>query len=81
MGGVPGAGEGWGCAGRRPDSPPLLHTPAFPAPTARSCSLAKSLGARTVAARALECTKEFRIFSEVVADAEAMSAVQRFLGE
>ncbi|XP_069414150.1 serine dehydratase-like isoform X2 [Ovis canadensis] len=44
-------------------------------------SLAKSLGARTVAARALECTKEFRIFSEVVADAEAMSAVQRFLDD
>ena len=43
--------------------------------------LGKSLGARTVAARALECTKEFRIFSEVVEDAEAVSAVQRFLGE
>lgn len=44
-------------------------------------SLAKSLGARTVAARALECTKEFRIFSEVVEDAEAVSAVQRFLDD
>ncbi|XP_065760888.1 serine dehydratase-like isoform X1 [Muntiacus reevesi] len=44
-------------------------------------SLAKCLGARTVAARALECTKEFRIFSEVVEDAEAVSAVQRFLDD
>ncbi|XP_016012993.1 serine dehydratase-like isoform X1 [Rousettus aegyptiacus] len=44
-------------------------------------SVAKSLGAKTVAARALECTQDFEIFSEVVEDAEAVSAVQRFLDD
>ncbi|XP_001490183.1 serine dehydratase-like isoform X1 [Equus asinus] len=44
-------------------------------------SVAKSLGAKTVLARALECTKEFEIFSEVVEDVEAVSAVQRFLDD
>lgn len=81
MGGGPGAGEGWGCAGSRLESPALLRTPALPAPPARSCSVAKCLGARTAAAQALACTKEFKVFSEVVEDVEAVSAVQRFLGE
>lgn len=44
-------------------------------------SVAKCLGAKTVAARALECTQEFEIFSEVVDDVEAVSAVQRFLDD
>nr|XP_012607697.1 serine dehydratase-like isoform X2 [Microcebus murinus] len=44
-------------------------------------SVAKCLGAKTVAARALECTQECRILSEVVEDAEAVSAVQRFLDD
>lgn len=44
-------------------------------------SVAKCLGAKTVAARALECTQEFKIFSEVVDDVEAVSAVQRFLDD
>uniref|UniRef100_A0A8D1M1C0 L-serine deaminase n=2 Tax=Sus scrofa TaxID=9823 RepID=A0A8D1M1C0_PIG len=44
-------------------------------------SVAKCLGAKTVAARALACTKEFEIFSEVVEDVEAVSAVQRFLDD
>ncbi|XP_046312475.1 serine dehydratase-like isoform X1 [Marmota monax] len=44
-------------------------------------SVAKSLGAKTVAARALECTRECRVLSEVVDDAEAVSAVQRFLDD
>ncbi|KAF5929269.1 hypothetical protein HPG69_019290, partial [Diceros bicornis minor] len=44
-------------------------------------SVARSLGAKTVVARALECTKEFEIFSEVVEDTEAVSAVQRFLDD
>ncbi|XP_053443376.1 serine dehydratase-like [Nycticebus coucang] len=44
-------------------------------------SVAKSLGAKTVAARALACTQECKILSEVVEDAEAVSAVQRFLDD
>ncbi|XP_059884108.1 serine dehydratase-like isoform X2 [Delphinus delphis] len=44
-------------------------------------SVAKCLGARTVAAQALACTKEFKVFSEVVEDVEAVSAVQRFLDD
>ncbi|XP_039102846.1 serine dehydratase-like [Hyaena hyaena] len=44
-------------------------------------SVAKSLGAKTVAARALECTKELEILSEVVDDAQAVSAVQKFLDD
>lgn len=45
------------------------------------CSVAKSLGAKTVAARTLECAKECEILSEVVEDREAVRAVQRFLGK
>lgn len=63
--------------GRRRSSPALPCAPAL----VPSRSVAKSLGAKTVAARALECTQDFEIFSEVVEDAEAVSAVQRFLGE
>ncbi|XP_049721872.1 serine dehydratase-like isoform X1 [Elephas maximus indicus] len=44
-------------------------------------SVAKSLGAKTVAARALACTQECTILSEVVEDVEAVSAVQRFLDD
>ncbi|XP_057347471.1 serine dehydratase-like isoform X2 [Manis pentadactyla] len=44
-------------------------------------SVAKCLGARTVAAQALECTREFKIFSEVVEDVEAVCAVQQFLDD
>lgn len=43
--------------------------------------MAKCLGAKTVAARALECAQESEIISEVVEDGEAVNAVQRFLGE
>ncbi|XP_078010472.1 serine dehydratase-like isoform X2 [Phascolarctos cinereus] len=43
-------------------------------------SMAKSLGAKTVAARALECTRECQIISEVVDDEEAVEAIERFLG-
>ncbi|XP_036908063.1 serine dehydratase-like isoform X2 [Sturnira hondurensis] len=43
-------------------------------------SVAKSLGAKTVAAQALACTQELRIISEVVEDREAVGAMQRFLG-
>lgn len=66
-----------GAVGRRRNSPALPCAPAL----VPSRSVAKSLGAKTVAARALECTQDFEIFSEVVEDAEAVSAVQRFLGE
>lgn len=44
-------------------------------------SVARSLGARTVAARALQCAQECNILAEVVEDAEAVSAVQRFLDD
>ncbi|XP_048198852.1 serine dehydratase-like [Perognathus longimembris pacificus] len=44
-------------------------------------SVAKSLGAKTVAARALECAQEYKVVSEVVEDTEAVSAVQRFLDD
>ncbi|XP_078193522.1 serine dehydratase-like isoform X2 [Callithrix jacchus] len=43
--------------------------------------VAKCLGAKTVAARALECTRVCEIHSEVVEDAEAVSAVQQFLDD
>ncbi|XP_029332764.1 serine dehydratase-like isoform X2 [Mus caroli] len=44
-------------------------------------SVARSLGAKTVAARTLECAKECEVLSEVVEDREAVSAVQRFLDD
>ncbi|XP_032166891.1 serine dehydratase-like [Mustela erminea] len=44
-------------------------------------SVAKSLGAKTVAARALACTQELDIISEVVEDGQAVSAVQQFLDD
>ncbi|XP_006877028.1 PREDICTED: serine dehydratase-like [Chrysochloris asiatica] len=44
-------------------------------------SVAKCLGAKTVAKGALACTKEFTILSEVVEDVEAVDAVQRFLDD
>nr|XP_048278510.1 serine dehydratase-like isoform X2 [Myodes glareolus] len=43
--------------------------------------VAKSLGAKRVAARTLECAKECEILSEVVEDREAVKAVQRFLDD
>lgn len=44
-------------------------------------SVAKSLGAKTVAAQALQRAREWEILSEVVEDAEAVQAVQRFLDD
>ncbi|KAM5200572.1 serine dehydratase-like isoform 1-T4 [Hipposideros larvatus] len=44
-------------------------------------SVAKCLGAKTVASQALACTQEFEILSEVVNDVEAVNAVQRFLDD
>ncbi|XP_040982194.1 serine dehydratase-like isoform X3 [Aquila chrysaetos chrysaetos] len=44
-------------------------------------SVAKCLGAKTVAARALECAQECRVISQVVEDAEAVRAVERFLDD
>ncbi|XP_032024484.1 serine dehydratase-like [Hylobates moloch] len=44
-------------------------------------SVAKSLGAKTVASRALECMRMCKIHSEVVEDAEAVSAVQQLLDD
>lgn len=47
-----------------------------------SCpSVAKCLGAKMVAARALECAQECQVISQVVEDAEAVRAVEQFLGE
>ncbi|KFQ34236.1 Serine dehydratase-like, partial [Mesitornis unicolor] len=44
-------------------------------------SVAKCLGAKTVAARALECAQECQVISQVVEDAEAVRAVEQCLGE
>ncbi|NWV72316.1 SDSL protein, partial [Malurus elegans] len=44
-------------------------------------SVAKCLGAKTVAARALECARECRVISQVVEDTEAVRAVERFLDD
>lgn len=44
-------------------------------------SVAKCLGAKTVAAGALACARQARVLSEVVTDTEAVSAVQRFLDD
>ncbi|XP_075625726.1 serine dehydratase-like isoform X2 [Balearica regulorum gibbericeps] len=43
-------------------------------------SVAKCLGAKTVAARALECAQECQVISQVVEDSEAVRAVEQFLG-
>ncbi|XP_053815681.1 serine dehydratase-like isoform X2 [Vidua chalybeata] len=44
-------------------------------------SVATCLGAKTVAARALECARECQVLSQVVEDAEAVRAVEQFLDE
>ncbi|XP_027528772.1 serine dehydratase-like [Neopelma chrysocephalum] len=44
-------------------------------------SVAKCLGAKTVAARALECAQECQIISQVVEDREAVGAVEQFLDD
>ncbi|NXI94136.1 SDSL protein, partial [Psophia crepitans] len=44
-------------------------------------SVAKSLGAKMVAARALECAQECQVISQVVEDSEAVRAVEQFLDD
>ncbi|XP_064024466.1 serine dehydratase-like [Pogoniulus pusillus] len=44
-------------------------------------SVAKCLGAKTVAARALECARECQVISQVVEDREAVRAVEQFLDD
>ncbi|NWZ83540.1 SDSL protein, partial [Poecile atricapillus] len=44
-------------------------------------SLATCLGAKTVAARALECARECQVISQVVEDTEAVRAVEQFLDD
>ncbi|NWX51677.1 SDSL protein, partial [Steatornis caripensis] len=44
-------------------------------------SVAKCLGAKTVAARALECSRECQVISQVVEDTEAVRAVEQFLDD
>ncbi|NWU19069.1 SDSL protein, partial [Dyaphorophyia castanea] len=44
-------------------------------------SVAKCLGAKTVAARALECARECQVISQVVQDTEAVRAVEQFLDD
>ncbi|NXY90879.1 SDSL protein, partial [Alcedo cyanopectus] len=44
-------------------------------------SVAKCLGAKTVAARALECAQECQVISQVVEDAEAVRAMEQFLDD
>ncbi|KGL77251.1 Serine dehydratase-like, partial [Tinamus guttatus] len=51
-------------------------------PSPRSLrSVAKCLGAKTVSARALQCAQELRVISQVVENAEAVQAIEQFLGE
>ncbi|NWV12755.1 SDSL protein, partial [Ptilonorhynchus violaceus] len=44
-------------------------------------SVAKCLGAKTVAARALECARECQVISQVVEDTEAVRALEQFLDD
>ncbi|NXF44646.1 SDSL protein, partial [Oceanites oceanicus] len=44
-------------------------------------SVAKCLGAKRVAARALECAQECQVISQVVEDTEAVRAVEQFLDD
>ncbi|NXN17664.1 SDSL protein, partial [Indicator maculatus] len=44
-------------------------------------SVAKCLGAKMVAARALECAQECQVISQVVEDTEAVQAVEEFLDD
>ncbi|NXB01495.1 SDSL protein, partial [Cnemophilus loriae] len=44
-------------------------------------SVAKCLGAKTVAARALECAQECQVISQVVEDTEAVRALEQFLDD
>ncbi|XP_074966373.1 serine dehydratase-like isoform X2 [Phalacrocorax aristotelis] len=44
-------------------------------------SVAKCLGAKMVAARALECAQECQVISQVVEDTEAVQAVEQFLDD
>ncbi|XP_056182606.1 serine dehydratase-like isoform X1 [Falco biarmicus] len=44
-------------------------------------SVAKCLGAKMVAARALECAQECQVISQVVEDTEAVRAVEQFLDD
>ncbi|NWY57691.1 SDSL protein, partial [Chionis minor] len=44
-------------------------------------SVAKCLGAKMVAARALECAQECQVISQVVEDTEAVHAVEQFLDD
>ncbi|NXH10209.1 SDSL protein, partial [Bucco capensis] len=44
-------------------------------------SVAKCLGAKTVAARALECAQECQVISQVVEDKEAVQAMEQFLDD
>ncbi|KAM6298041.1 serine dehydratase-like [Aegotheles albertisi] len=44
-------------------------------------SVAKCLGAKKVAARALECAQECQVISQVVEDTEAVRAVEQFLDD
>ncbi|NXI13406.1 SDSL protein, partial [Irena cyanogastra] len=44
-------------------------------------SVATCLGAKTVAARALQCAQECQVLSQVVQDAEAVRAVEQFLDD
>lgn len=63
--------------------PSSLRSPGTTLPTFLPCcpSVAKCLGAKTVAARALECAQECRVISQVVEDTEAVRALEQFLGE
>ncbi|KFO70373.1 Serine dehydratase-like, partial [Cuculus canorus] len=71
---------GWGLLASQPSSrgAPLTALTTF----VPFCpSVATCLGAKTVAARALECAQECQVISQVVEDTEAVRAVEQFLDD
>lgn len=61
--------------------PPLSYLfPPFPFSMPRPPSMAKALCVRTVAAQALKLFQEHPIFSEVISDQEAVTAIEKFVG-
>ena len=59
---------------------PLLHKAMNLILCACSCSIAKSLGALTVTAKALQYYRERPIISEVVTDRDVVAACLQFAG-
>ena len=57
-----------------------MHPSALSPTPLSSPSVAKALGVNTVGAQALKLFYEHPIFSEVISDREAVSAIEKFVG-